>query len=83
MGNGWGTCETAWVYKIGQMVRSTMGIGRRIIRVGRGSSGMLMGIFVISYSINISQDEGEWNDDKANGFGIYIHVNGAKYDGYW
>ncbi|MFM7852997.1 MAG: hypothetical protein ACKO96_14050 [Flammeovirgaceae bacterium] len=21
--------------------------------------------------------EGEWEDDKANGYGIYIHVNGA------
>jgi hypothetical protein len=22
-------------------------------------------------------------DDKANGYGIYTHVNGAKYEGYW
>lgn len=28
-------------------------------------------------------DEGEWEDDKANGYGFYVHVNGAKYDGYW
>ena len=83
MVNGWGTCETVLGYKIGQMVRNMMEIGRRIIRVGRESSGMLMEIFVIFYSINIFQDDGEWNDDKANGFGIYIHVNGAKYDGYW
>lgn len=27
--------------------------------------------------------EGEWKDDKANGFGVYIHVNGAKYEGEW
>ena len=27
--------------------------------------------------------EGEWKDDKANGYGIYIHVNGAKYEGEW
>ena len=24
-----------------------------------------------------------WEDDKANGYGIYIHVNGAQYEGYW
>jgi len=27
--------------------------------------------------------EGEWAEDKANGYGIYIHSNGAKYEGYW
>ena len=27
--------------------------------------------------------EGEWQDDKANGFGVYTHMNGAKYEGYW
>ena len=26
---------------------------------------------------------GQWRDDKANGFGIYVHVNGAKYEGEW
>jgi hypothetical protein len=27
--------------------------------------------------------EGEWVDDKANGYGVYVHVNGAKYEGNW
>ena len=27
--------------------------------------------------------EGEWKDDKANGFGIYYYSNGNKYEGYW
>lgn len=27
--------------------------------------------------------DGEWKDDKANGFGTYTHVNGAKYSGFW
>ena len=27
--------------------------------------------------------EGQWANDKANGFGIYNHVNGAKYQGFW
>jgi len=25
--------------------------------------------------------DGEWKNDKANGKGTYIHVNGAKYEG--
>jgi len=25
--------------------------------------------------------EGEWEFDKANGYGTYVHVNGAKYEG--
>jgi len=27
--------------------------------------------------------EGDWLDDKAHGFGAYIHTNGARYIGYW
>ena len=27
--------------------------------------------------------EGEWKDDKANGYGVYVHINGAKYEGNW
>jgi len=28
--------------------------------------------------------EGQWLDDRANGFGIFIDVNSeAKYEGYW
>ena len=25
--------------------------------------------------------DGEWKNDKANGKGTYVHVNGAKYEG--
>ncbi len=28
--------------------------------------------------------DGEWKDDKANGYGVYIHAKtGARYEGYW
>jgi hypothetical protein len=27
--------------------------------------------------------EGSWLDDKADGYGIYVHNDGAKYLGYW
>jgi hypothetical protein len=26
--------------------------------------------------------DGQWKNDKANGFGTYVHINGAKYEGY-
>jgi hypothetical protein len=25
----------------------------------------------------------DWRDNKANGTGVYIHVNGARYEGTW
>jgi hypothetical protein len=25
--------------------------------------------------------EGQWANDKANGMGVYVHVNGARYEG--
>jgi hypothetical protein len=27
--------------------------------------------------------EGEWKDDKAHGYGKYMHTDGAQYEGYW
>lgn len=27
--------------------------------------------------------EGEWLDDKTNGYGTYINVNGGKIVGHW
>jgi hypothetical protein len=26
---------------------------------------------------------GEWINDKANGYGEYIHMNGSRYNGEW
>ena len=25
--------------------------------------------------------EGDWLDDKAHGIGVYLHINGARYEG--
>ena len=36
--------------------------------------------YFINYEIFLI---GSWADDKANGYGVYIHVNGAKYEGQW
>jgi len=27
--------------------------------------------------------EGDWINDKANGYGVYNHVDGAIYEGQW
>lgn len=27
--------------------------------------------------------EGNWEQDKANGYGVYVHANGSKYEGDW
>ena len=27
--------------------------------------------------------DGEWKDDKMDGYGIYLYSNGDKYEGYW
>lgn len=37
----------------------------------------------IYYSLDGSNYEGQWQEDKKYGFGKYINVNGEKYIGYW
>ena len=32
---------------------------------------------------NIEFIKSIWRNDKANGYGIYIHANGSKYEGEW
>ena len=27
--------------------------------------------------------EGQWKDDKSNGYGVYLHSDGAQYQGEW
>jgi hypothetical protein len=27
--------------------------------------------------------DGEWTEDKANGYGVYTHFNGSRYEGQW
>ena len=35
----------------------------------------------INKNYNNFIDEGDWKDDKASGYGTYLHSNGAKYEG--
>jgi len=59
-------------HKYGLMVPNMKVNGEIIKQMVKASFGTLMVMY-----------EGEWQEDKANGYGVYVHVNGAKYEGYW
>lgn len=42
---------------------------------------MQMEIFMMEYIINIYFQD--WEDHKSKGHGIYIHSDGARYEGGW
>ena len=69
----------------GQMDPFMREIGLRINLVERYYPSIMKLIYSKGKLIHADGDiyEGEWKDDKANGFGVYIHVNGAKYEGEW
>ena len=73
----------AMEYRNGQMARNTKASGKTTKLAEKASFNMLMEMCVNTLKTIISLDEGEWKDDKANGFGIYVHVNGARYEGNW
>lgn len=57
------------------MAQGTRESGLRTGRAAKENSGMQMEIHVDHFwGVGISMaDEGEWKDDKAHGYGIYIH----------
>ena len=42
---------------------------------------MVCNIFECYYNNHVRL--GRWKEDKANGYGTYLHVNGSKYEGNW
>jgi len=84
-------CEMDMVFKFEKMVLNMKGIEKTIKLMVKVNSGMLMVTFlkvIIEiwgkklFNI-IFKIAGEWKNDKANGYGVYKHVNGARYEGYW
>ena len=69
------------VFNYGQMVHVMKEHGGKTKLMGEESFGMLMGISLMVRLSGLWVPVGEWRDDKANGFGVYTHVNGAKYEG--
>lgn len=37
----------------------------------------------IKNSVNNNSSIGNWENDKAHGYGIYYHSNGSRYEGDW
>ena len=59
-----------------------MKVNGKIIRhVAKGFFTIAMEIYVLTF--NNFLDNGMWKDDKANGYGIYTHLNGSRYEGEW
>lgn len=73
------------VCSYGQMVRNILDTGGIIKPMERVFKLLLFYLLTLGIFYHVDGDvfDGEWADDKANGYGIYTHVNGAKYIGYW
>lgn len=73
------------MWAIGLEARSTDRFGRCF------SSGSHKLLFFILFFVtkgdlhyhNGDVFQGEWKNDRANGFGILIYSNGCRYDGNW
>ena len=37
----------------------------------------------MNFTVDGDVYKGEWANNKANGYGVYIYKDGATYDGYW
>lgn len=59
--------------KHGQTEPSTKVIGKRTELTAKG----------VFTHVDGDLYEGQWVNDKANGFGTYKHTNGAQYNGEW
>ncbi len=74
------------VFRNGQMARNMKANGKIIKLLAKVNSSILMETYVkiLRNKNNFREiDDGEWKSDKANGYGVYLHVNGSKYEGYW
>lgn len=46
------------------------------------STILMVTFMMVRYEFN-DNIEGLWENDKANGYGIYYHKNGSRYEGHW
>jgi hypothetical protein len=44
---------------------------------------VIIKIIIILVHVDGDSYDGEWKDDRANGYGVYCHSGGAKYEGHW
>ncbi len=78
--------DMASASKSGLMVLSTKVTGVTTLQVEEADSTTLMETCMMVSSIlrnMLVSLVGNWENDKANGYGVYIHANGSKYEGEW
>ena len=84
LANGLEMKEMDGVSRSSQMVANMKENGRTIKLMEKGKFTILMEIFMKVHSKEfINNILGEWVDDKAEGYGIYTHHDGAQYEGQW
>jgi hypothetical protein len=78
------TLDTVSAYKYGQMVLSMRATGETMSLLPEASSITLMEMSMMVISPPFTTFYiGNWENDKANGYGVYLHSNGSKYEGDW
>jgi hypothetical protein len=77
------TSDMVMEFKYGQMVVNTKATGKMELLQAEESSTISTTIFMmVRYATN-NIFKGNWENDKANGYGIYYHSNGSRYEGNW
>jgi hypothetical protein len=69
--------------KYGLMVLNMKATGRTTLLMEEASSTTSMEMSMMVSYPKVLTTIGNWENDKANGYGVYIHANGSKYEGDW
>lgn len=70
-------------FKFGQMALNMKATGKITLPAEEAGSTIQMAMFMmVCLSLRITS-VGDWQNDKANGYGVYMHANGSKYEGEW
>lgn len=73
------TLDMVLAFKFGLMVLNMRAIGVTMLPVEEASFITLMEMSMMVFFNSLTLSLGNWVNDKANGFGVYIHANGSKY----
>ena len=75
--------DMASVSRCGPTVLSTRATGGTTSPVEEADSITLTGMSTMVRIFQLFIVLGNWENDKANGYGVYVHANGSKYEGDW
>ena len=77
------TSDMDMVFKYGQTVQNTKDTGEITLPTEEASSiTSTETSMMVKYYFLVTR-LGEWENDKANGYGVYKHANGSSYEGEW